>query len=167
MKVLELIDQLEDLIENASAVPFSAKVMVSKSEIEQIMQDLRVTLPDDVKQAKWIKDEREKLIADAEEESKRMLKSADDNASMVLKDAKLQAEELVAKDEITRRAEERATEIIDNANNQAVQIRDGAYQYAENIMTKLESNLEKFNQSVAKNKSELLSYRMKNNEMNA
>ena len=54
MEVLRLIDEIEDIVEAGSTLPFSSKVMVDKSEILEIIKDIRIKLPDEIKQASWI-----------------------------------------------------------------------------------------------------------------
>jgi len=55
MEILKLIDEIEDIIENGSSVPFSSKVMIDADEIYDIISEIRIKLPDEIKQANWIK----------------------------------------------------------------------------------------------------------------
>ena len=58
MKVLELLDELDEIIEVASSVPVVRKVMVDPNEITEIVKEIRLELPDEIQQAQWIKNER-------------------------------------------------------------------------------------------------------------
>ena len=67
-KVLDLLDELEDLLEGATAVPLTNKVVLESEEIFAILKDIRLSLPDDMQQAKWIREERDRILADAKTE---------------------------------------------------------------------------------------------------
>ena len=58
MTVLDLLDELEDIVDTAPNVPLTGKIMVESSEVLEIVDDIRKALPEDVKQAKWLKDEK-------------------------------------------------------------------------------------------------------------
>ncbi len=158
MKVLELMDQLEDLFENASSVPFSGKAMVSREEVVSILKDIRLIIPDEIKQAQWITDERTKIIDDAELEAVRIKKVADQEADALIAETHQRVEKMVQKDEITKLAEQNGEEIIALANQQAEQIRSGAYRYADEIMQKIQGDIARLNDSINKNRAELESY---------
>jgi len=55
MEMLSILETLEDLVEKSVTVPFSGKCLVDKEEILEIIKEIRLKLPDDIKQAKWIK----------------------------------------------------------------------------------------------------------------
>ena len=65
MEILSILEALEDLIEKAMTVPFTGKCMVDRDEILDIIQDIRLKLPDDLKQAKWVLEERARILAEA------------------------------------------------------------------------------------------------------
>ena len=68
MKVLELLEELEDIVDAATKVPMLSKVMVEAEDVFSIIREIRLALPDDVQQAKWIRDERDRILADAKTE---------------------------------------------------------------------------------------------------
>ena len=59
MDVLVLIDKLDDLVHNAKPIPFSDSVRVDKEEIYDILDQMRATIPEEIKQARWIVKERQ------------------------------------------------------------------------------------------------------------
>ena len=71
MEVLNLLELLEDIIEEGSKLPFGNKVMIDKSKALEILRDVRISLPDEVKQAEWINTERQRIIDDAKEEAEK------------------------------------------------------------------------------------------------
>ena len=76
MTVLDLLDELEDIMDTASNVPLTGKVMVDKEEVMELVNDIRRSLPDDMKQAKWLKDEQNRILDDAKSEYKKLIVEA-------------------------------------------------------------------------------------------
>ena len=73
MEVLNLLDLLEDHIEEGSKLPFGNKVMIDKSKSLELLRDIRIGLPDEVKQAEWINSEKQRIIDDAKAEAEKMI----------------------------------------------------------------------------------------------
>ncbi|AOT68403.1 ATPase [Geosporobacter ferrireducens] len=144
MNVLKLIDELEDIIENSSSIPFAGKVFIDKGEILDIIKEVRIQLPDEIKQAQWIKEERQRILIEAQQE-----------ADSVLQDAKRHIEEMVEKDEITKLAQKRGEEIISQAQVNAKEIRIGARQYADELLGGLEQNFIDMIDTIKQNRKEL------------
>ena len=99
MKVLRLLEELEDIVDEATGLPLSNKIMLDSEEIFQIVREIRLALPDDVQQAKWIRDERDRILEEAKTEYER-----------IIREAKKQADYLVETDDITLRATKLAGE---------------------------------------------------------
>ena len=71
MDVLELIDKLDDLIHNARAVPLTDQVRIDREAIYDLLDQMRSTIPEEVKQARWIVKERQEMLAEAKREAER------------------------------------------------------------------------------------------------
>ena len=84
MKVLELLEEIEEIVDTASGFPLTGKIMIDSQELLEIVREIRAELPDEIQQAQWIKNERERIIAEAKNEYE-----------AVIADAKRQAETLV------------------------------------------------------------------------
>ena len=65
MDVIEIINEIEDVVEGAKTAFLSNKVAVDKEEILELISELRLKLPDEIKQATWIKEERERILNEA------------------------------------------------------------------------------------------------------
>jgi hypothetical protein len=76
MDVLVLIDKLDDLVHNAKRVPLTDEVRVDKEEIYDLLDQMRATIPDEIKQARWIVKERQEMLAEAKREAERIVKEA-------------------------------------------------------------------------------------------
>ena len=124
MKVLELLEELEDLVDEATGLPLTGKIMVDAEEIFQIVREIRLALPDDVQQAKWIRDERDRILAEAKTEYER-----------IIREAKKQADYLVETDDITIRATKLAAEIKQDAETHARVMRMRTYDYVDKMLT--------------------------------
>jgi len=68
MDVLVLIDKLDDLVHNAKAVPLTDQVRIDREEIYEILDQMRATIPEEIKQARWIVKERQEMLAEAKRE---------------------------------------------------------------------------------------------------
>ena len=104
MDVLVLIDKLDDLIHNAKPVPLTDQVRVDKEEIYDILDQMRATIPEEIKQARWIVKERQEMLAEAKREAER-----------VIKEAREKQDQLISQEEVTRQAERGAEDIIEDA----------------------------------------------------
>ena len=155
MEIFTLIENLEDLLESGAKVPFSSKVMVDIDELREVLEDIRLKLPDELKQAKWVKDERQRIIADAEKEAADMIKDAKNQADDMIKDAKKQIVNMVDDNVITKQALAQKEEIIENANRVSKEISVGTRDYADAILEKVEDVLRESLEIVHNNRNEL------------
>lgn len=144
MDVLKLIEEIEDILESSSTMPFSSKVVVDADEIYSIISEIRLRLPDEIKQANWIKEERQRILADAQKE-----------ADTLLDEVELRIEELIEQDEITKEAARRAEEITTKAQSNAKEIRLGALEYADNILKETQEDLKNLIDILNENRQEL------------
>ena len=144
MDVLVLIDKLDDLVHNAKPVPLTDQVRLDREEIYDLLDQMRATIPEEIKQARWIVKERQEMLAEAKREAERIVKEARD-----------QQQRLVSQEEITRQAERAAEEIVEDANTRAREIRLGAEDYADEILNTLEVNLQKFLAAVQRGRDRL------------
>lgn len=144
MDVLKLLDELEDIIEGGSTIPFAAKVLVDKEDVLDIVKEIRIKIPDEIKQAEWIKEERQRILAEAQSE-----------ADNIAEEAKVHIEEMIEKDEITKQANLRAEEIMKTAQKNAKEIRIGAREYADHLLKEVQNNLKKTLDTIDNNREEL------------
>lgn len=144
MEIFTLLENLEEVLESGAKVPFSTKVMVDADELREIIEEIRLKLPDELKQAKWVKEERQRIISDAELE-----------AQKVLKETEGKIVNLVDEHEITKKALAQKEEIIENANKVSKEISDGTREYADNVLEKVENVLRETLDIVHNNRKEL------------
>ncbi len=131
MEIFTLLEELEELIEKGTKVPFSEKCMIEHDEALDLIKEIRLKLPDELKQAKWVKEERERILSEAQKE-------ADD----VVKEAENRIIAMIDEHEITKKAYEQKNQIMSAANESSRQITKGAREYADNILSGLAKTLE-------------------------
>jgi cell division septum initiation protein DivIVA len=144
MDVLVLIDKLDDLVHNAKQVPLTDQVRVDKEEIYDLLDQMRATIPEEIKQARWIVKERQEMLAEAKREAER-----------IVKEGRERQERLIADEEIVKAAERAAEDIIEDARSHEREIRLGAEDYADEILDTLETNLSKFIAAVQRGRERL------------
>ena len=142
--ISDIIDMIEDVIDNASSVPVIGKVLIDKDEVLGLIQDLRLNMPEEIKQAKWVKENRQKILLEAQQESENMLKEAEAKTL-----------ELINEHEISQRATEQANENIEKAQQSARDLRLGAVSYADEVFASLENKLVNYAKSVHQNRADL------------
>ncbi len=144
MDVLELIDKLDDLIHNARPVPLTDQVRIDRDAIFELLDEMRSTIPEEVKQARWIVKERQEMLAEARREADRMIA-----------EARERAQHEISEQEVVRQAEREAQDMLEAARQREREVRLGAEDYADEVLGTLEVNLGKFLQAVQRGRERL------------
>lgn len=131
MRVLELLDEIEEVVENSSGFPLTGKILVDAEEILELIREIRVEMPEEIQQAQWIKDERQRILDEAKTEHEN-----------IIKDARQQAEELIENDDITVRAKSRADEIMRLADDNARNLKLSTFEYIDNILYNFQDKMD-------------------------
>lgn len=137
MDILQLIDRLEELFNDAKAVPFTHNVVVDEDKMLELIDQMRITIPEEVKKAQQIVAQRERVMAQAQEESNRTLQIARDKA-----------DQLVQKDIVTQEAQRRADQIVSQARAEAEAIRADADNYVLDTLMQLQDQIAKLSNQV-------------------
>jgi len=137
MEIFTLLEALEDILERSKTLPFTNKSVVDRNEILDIIKEVRLKLPDELKQAKWIKEERERIIAEAQ-------KDAED----IVKEAENRIISMIDEHEITKKAYDKKTEIIAEANEMYREITKGTSTYVDGILANIEENMLKLGETL-------------------
>jgi cell division septum initiation protein DivIVA len=132
MDILQLIDRLEELFNDARAVPFTHNVVVDEDRMLEIIDQMRIVIPDEVKKAQQVMSQRERFLAQAQEEADRTILLAREKA-----------EQVAAKDNIVVEAQRRAEQIITQARLDAEATRRDADDYVVDTLVQLQDNLDK------------------------
>ena len=144
MDVLVLIDRLDDLVHNAKAVPLSDQVRIDREEIFDLLDQMRATIPEEVKQARWIVKERQEMLGEAKREADRLLAAAREQA---MREA--------SRTEIVKIAERQAQDIVEKARRTAWDTKLEIDDWADGILATLDTNLDRFLSSVRRGRERL------------
>ena len=129
-EINEMLDLMEDILEDSKQAFFSSRVVVDKEDIFDIIKDIRLRLPNEIQQSRWVVEDRTKILAMAQAE-----------ADTIIEEAHETVDRMVREHEITKYAEEQAQIILNTARNDAREMHLGAVEYADSVMKDLEHRL--------------------------
>src|SRR6266850_6413167 len=127
-----LVERLEALIVNGRKVPMTSQVILEQAAVLDLIDQLRVAIPEEVKQARRINQESDRVLSKAREEAEQIIGASQEQAAILLQDQS-----------ILREAEMRAQDILDKAQSKSDETMSGADQYAADVLVRLESDLVK------------------------
>jgi len=133
--------QIEDILEAGKTSFMSSKVSVDKELIYEIIDEIRLNLPAELKESKKIIDTKDKYLREAEKRSETAIELAHQEADTMLEEAERRASRLVSDHEISRRAIEEAEVLLEEAKRDAKDIRLNAMEYADEILSKAEGHM--------------------------
>lgn len=144
MKVDQLLDELDALLDEGARVPFTNKIVVEEDFLERIVENMRRALPQEMAEAKTIVGERQAIIEEAKQEAQHIMDQAKGYV------AKLTEENIISK-----QAQEQANEILMQASKSAKEMHSDANRYAVDVLRQLEKNMEKALETVRQGRSNL------------
>ena len=137
MDILQLIDRLEELFNESKTIPLTRNVMVDEDRMLDIIDQMRIAIPDEVKKAQQLLGQRDRVLAQAQEEANRTIEIA-----------RQKAEQLVAKDMVAVEAQRRADQLLTQARAEGEAIRADADDYVMDSLRQLEAELERITNQV-------------------
>ena len=147
MDIQFLVERLEALVVNAGKLPMTSRIILEQAAVLDLIDQMRVAIPDEVKQARRIVQESDRVVQKAREEGEGIIGAAQEQAAVLLQDQS-----------ILRQAEDRAGEMEKHAQSKADETMRGADQYAADVLVRLESDLVK-TLSIVKKSLEVLEER--------
>ncbi len=139
-----ILNQLLDVISAAKSMPLSSSVMVSRDEITSLLQAALESLPDELRQARWLLREREEFMAERSRE-----------AEALMDEVRAQAEHMVQRTEIVRQANAVAQRILDDANEEARALRHQAEDFVDQKLAGMEIVLDRLTRTVQAGRARL------------
>ncbi|MBE6039416.1 MAG: hypothetical protein E7219_00395 [Clostridiales bacterium] len=130
IKLMSLLEELEDLITSSSKMPFSEKGIIDLDVAQKIIEDIRANLPRDIQQARWLDQERDRIISDAKKEYNRMINEAKD-----------QVEYLVNNNNIYKDAQKRADALLKEAESHANYMKYRSYEYIDQLLYDMQTDI--------------------------
>ena len=132
MDILHLVDRLEEIVKGSTQVPFSGIRLVDERHIWPLLDQMRISIPEEVRRAERTVREKDRTMAQAQEETERIIALA-----------RSEAAQITAEHAVVRAAEERANAIRSQAEKEAESIRTGADDYAFEVLCNLEQELKR------------------------
>jgi vacuolar-type H+-ATPase subunit H len=144
MDLIERIDELQVLIEEAKAVPLSSSAVVNREELLDLLAQLKEQVPDEIRQARWMTRDRDELVDRARKEAER-----------IVAESREQRDRLLSRTEIVHAAQREAERLIDEARDRATRIQHEAEDYVDQKLAAFEILLNKTLGTVARGREQL------------
>lgn len=129
--ILYLVERLEQVLAQGWRVPLTTNAVIDEDAFIDIIEQMHIAIPNEIRQAQQIVQQKERLLAQAREEAERLLAQA-----------RAEAERLVDDTDLVERARSRSAEIIEVAQGEAQEIRAGADAYSEEVLTRIRDELQ-------------------------
>lgn len=131
MRIDNLLDKLDDMVDKAWGLPLSGgRCVLDAEKVRDIIDDLRLNLPKEIPQAKAIVADRTEIIKNARAEADDIVKKAEDKARVI-----------VSQDEIVRRAQEKANALLEDAMQKSKEMKKAAADFSDNLLKQTEENV--------------------------
>lgn len=142
MTIEDLLDLMDETLEDAFTVPLTGKRMVDIDKLRDIIDDIRLNMPTEIRQAKAIVQDRAEIVEGARKEAEGIIKKAEERARII-----------VSEQEVVKQSQHKAHEIMTNAQQSAKEMSSSVTKYCDNILRQAEEQL-------AKSASEVKNVRM-------
>lgn len=133
MNIEEILDMLDELLDKSWSLPLSGgRSVVDDEKIRELLDDIRLNLPSEIKQAKAIVADRADILATAKREADAVVRRAEDRARA-----------LIAQEEIIKQAQQKAAEILSQAQTKAKELRNASQDFSDDLLRQSEETLTK------------------------
>jgi len=144
MDLIERVEELQVLVEEAKAVPLSSSAVINREEFLELLAQLKQEVPDEIRQARWMSRDRDELLGRARKEAER-----------IIAEAREQRDRLLSRTEIVHAAEREAERITDDAKERAAKMRLEAEDYIDQKLAGFEILLNKTVATVERGRAQL------------
>lgn len=139
-RIEQLIDEIEEYIDSCKRQPLSNnKIVVNKDEIDELLRELRVKTPDEIKRYQKLISNREAILNEAREKAQSLIDEATEHTTELINEHEIMQQAYAQANEVVQLATRQAQDIVDNATIEANAIRDSMMQYADDMMANIES----------------------------
>ena len=152
MNIEEILEDMDDTLDRAHPIPFAShKVIVDADRMRELINDIRLNIPAEIKRAKLIDFDCERIINDAKTK-----------AEQIVKDADLHAKEMCSQDAIQKAARQKGVDMLARAQVASNEIRAGAADYVNRLLADAEETLSRSLQEVQGAKNRIDDLKRKN-----
>lgn len=139
-RIEQLIDEIEEYIDNCKYKAFSTDViMVNKAEIDELLRELRMKTPEEIKRYQKIISNKEAILNDAKQKAQELINDATIQTNELISEHQIMQQAYAQANEIVELATKQAQEILDNATMEANAVKTAAMQYTDDILANLEN----------------------------
>ena len=141
-RIEQIIEEIEEYIDSCKPQTFSSsKIIVNREEIGELLNELRVKTPEEIKRYQKIISNKEAILADAQAKADEIIERAQIKTDELVSEHQIMQQAYAQANEVVMIATKQAQEILDNATNDANSIRMGAMQYTDDILRNLENTI--------------------------
>jgi hypothetical protein len=131
------IQQLEDMVKEAKSMPLSSSALLNRDELLELVEQMKKSLPEEVKQARWVVRDREELLAKARRD-----------AEQIVERARAEQLEMATREEVVKRAHEESQRVVAEADEDARRMRLEAEDYVDAKLAQFENALQRLAEDV-------------------
>ena len=141
-RIEQLIDEIEEYIDSCKYQTFSnSKILVNKDEIEELIRELRVKTPDEIKRYQRISQNKEEILNDAKARAEQLIKDTTIQRTELISEHQIMQQAYAQADEVVTAAHRQAQELLDRAVMEANEMRMSAMQYTDDLLAHVEGIL--------------------------
>ncbi|NLL76010.1 MAG: vacuolar family H+-ATPase subunit H [Clostridiales bacterium] len=139
-RIEQLIDEIEEYIDSCKYQPLSnTKIIVNKEEIDELLRELRMKTPDEIKRYQKIISNKEAILNDARAKAEALINEATVHTNELINEHEIMQQAYAQANEVVTLASHQAQDILDNATIEANNIRSAVMQYADEMLANLEN----------------------------
>lgn len=139
-RIEQLIDEIEEYIDSCKYQPLSnTKIIVVKDEIDELLRELRMKTPEEIKRYQKIISNKEAILNDAREKAESLINEATEHTSELINEHEIMQQAYAQANEVVQLATRQAQDIVDNATMEANAIKDSIMQYTDDMMANIEN----------------------------
>lgn len=144
ISIFRVLDKMETAVRKSPRIPLTNQIMIDSEKLLGILEKMRTSLPEEMKQARWVNKENQRILAEAQAKGEN-----------IINEAKAEAARLVATSEIVRQAKEQAARVTEEAKELAQAMKKQADDYAKGVLSGIESELSRITALVGKAKEQM------------
>ena len=157
-RIEQLIDEIEEYIENCKPKFMSnTEIVVNKDEIDELLRELRMKTPDEIKRYQKIISNKEAILQDARDKAEALINEATIHTNELINEHEIMQQAYAQANEVVTMATAQAQEILDNAITEANSMRSAAIQYMDDMLAHLENVITASSQSATSNYESFIS----------
>jgi len=138
-RIEQIIEEIEEYVDSCKFQPLSStKIVVNKEELEELLRELRMKTPEEIKRYQKIISNKDAILADAQTKADAMISDAQSQTQQMITESEVMQQAYAQSNDLLEKTNQQAQQILDNATNDANNIRMSALQYTDEMLENLE-----------------------------